>query len=152
MYAQGSFARPRCFALLLVGVSFATTAAEPGFFPLEAAGHRLTVELAVTAAQHQHGLMYRNTLPEDHGMLFVYAAPERICMWMKNTRIPLSVAFLDSQGRIINIAEMRPLSLDTHCAERPARYALEMKRGWFSRRGITSGMRITGLERLPAEP
>jgi uncharacterized membrane protein (UPF0127 family) len=94
--------------------------------------------------------MQRKALPEDHGMLFVFEAPGRHCMWMKNTYIPLSVAFLDGEGTIINIAEMRPESLDLHCAERPARYAIEMTRGWFVRRGLSPGMRITGMVALDA--
>lgn len=143
----------RLLAVLLLGTwGLAATAAEPGIVRLEAGGHRITAELAMTPAARERGLMHRDALPDDHGMLFVHAEPERICMWMKDTPIPLAVAFLDGQGVIINIAEMRPLSLDTHCAERPARYALEMTRGWFARRGLSPGMRITGLERLPAGP
>lgn len=144
----------RVLAAGLVAMATAgwSAAEEPAHIRLDAAGHRLIAELAVTAAQRERGLMHRDALPDDHGMLFVYAAPERICMWMKNTRIPLSVAFLDGQGKIINIAEMQPKSLDIHCAARPARYALEMARGWFARRGISPGMRIRGLERLPSSP
>lgn len=137
---------------LLVLTARWSAAEEPPHIRLDAAGHRLTAELAVTPAQRERGLMHRDALPDDHGMLFVYAVPERICMWMKNTRIPLSVAFLDGQGKIINIAEMQPESLNIHCAESPARYALEMGRGWFARRGISPGMRIRGLERLPSSP
>ena len=119
---------------------------------LEAAGHTFTAELALTPAERERGLMQRKALPEDHGMLFVFEAPGRICMWMKNTHIPLSVAFLEGDGTIINIADMRPMSLEVHCAERPARYALEMTRGWYAFRGITSGMRIHGVDRLPGLP
>lgn len=96
--------------------------------------------------------MHRQALPDDHGMLFVFDAPSRICMWMKDTPMPLSVAFLDSCGVIVDIADMQPLSLDVHCAGRPARYALEMTRGWFADRGISPGMRVTGIERLPPGP
>jgi uncharacterized membrane protein (UPF0127 family) len=144
---------PGLLPVLLAGTSLAAAAAgEPGIIRLEAGGHRISAELAITASARERGLMYRDALPEDHGMLFVYAEPERICMWMKNTPIALSVAFLDAAGVIINIAEMRPLSVDIHCAERPARYALEMSRGWFARRGLSPGTRITGLERLLAGP
>ncbi len=115
---------------------------------LDAAGHAFTAELALTPAERERGLMQRKALPEDHGMLFVFESPGRICMWMKNTPIPLSVAFLDGEGTIINIADMRPMSLEVHCAERPARYALEMTRGWFVRRGLSPGMRITGMGAL----
>jgi len=151
------FPGQRLLAVLLAGVWLAVSAAavassDAGIIRLEAGGHRITAELAMSPAARQRGLMQRAALPDDHGMLFVYAEPERICMWMKDTPIPLSVAFLDDRGVIINVAEMRPLTLDTHCAERPARYALEMTRGWFTRRGLTPGTRITGLERLPAGP
>jgi uncharacterized membrane protein (UPF0127 family) len=81
-------------------------------------------------------------------MLFLFDEPAIQCMWMKNTLIPLSVAFLDEAGTIINIADMQPHSEDSHCAVRPARYALEMNRGWFAERGIKTGARLRGIERL----
>ncbi len=140
------------WAVALLGWSALVTAQTPAAVELHVGGHRITAELATTPAARERGLMYRDGLPADHGMLFVYAEPERICMWMKNTRIPLSVAFLDERGAIINIAEMQPGSLEPHCAARPARYALEMTRGWFARHGLAPGRRITGLERLPAAP
>lgn len=139
-------------AVLLIATALAASAGGTATIRLDAGGHRITAELALTPSARERGLMHRDTLPDDHGMLFVYVQPERICMWMKNTPIPLSVAFLDDRGAIINIAEMQPWSLDIHCAERPARYALEMTRGWFARRGLSPGMRITGLERLPVGP
>lgn len=89
--------------------------------------------------------MQRDILPDGHGMLFVHAAPERVCMGMRNSRIPLSVAFLDDKGDIINIAEMRRESSDIHCGARPAGYALEMRRGEFARCSISPGMRIKRL-------
>jgi uncharacterized membrane protein (UPF0127 family) len=79
-------------------------------------------------------------------MLFVFDAPATHCMWMKNTYIPLSVAFLDEQGAIINIADMQPHSEESHCAVRPALYALEMTRGWFAQRGINPGMQLGGID------
>lgn len=121
-----------------------------GIIELVAQGQRFTAELALTPAAHERGLMYRHSLPEAHGMLFVYAQPVHLCMWMKDTPIALSVAFLDARGVIINIADMQPFSLDPHCAARPARFALEMRRGWFARHGIAPGMRIYGLERFTA--
>ncbi|MGQ9685814.1 MAG: DUF192 domain-containing protein [Thiobacillaceae bacterium] len=147
--------RSACSLLAAGGLALTagwSAAGEPTHIRLDVAGHAITAELAVTPTQRQRGLMHRDTLPDNHGMLFVYAEPEQICMWMKNTRIPLSVAFMDDQGKIINIAEMQPESLDIHCAARPARYALEMARGWFARRGLAPGMRIRGLKRLPSSP
>lgn len=147
-----TFAWQRLLAVLLAWAWLTAAAAGPGIIQLDAGGHRLTAELAVTPSERERGLMQREALPDDHGMLFVFDAPGRICMWMKDTPLPLSVAFLDSSGVIVDIADMQPLSLDVHCAGRPARYALEMTRGWFAGRGISSGMRIRGLERLPRVP
>lgn len=103
---------------------------------LEVKGFRIQVEVARTQAARTRGLMGRTELKPDHGMLFVFEAPERICMWMRNTPLPLSVAFLDHQGRIVNIEQMEPLTETPHCAQREVRYALEMAQGWFQNRGI----------------
>jgi uncharacterized membrane protein (UPF0127 family) len=81
-------------------------------------------------------------------MLFDFESTGIHCMWMKNTLLPLSVAFIDEGGAIVNIADMQPLSEDSHCAARPARYALEMKQGWFAERGIRAGTRLRGLEKV----
>lgn len=140
----------RLFAILILGASLSLPAfgqwTDGHIIWLEAGGQRFTAELALTPHAHARGLMYRQRLPAEHGMLFVFTRPERLCMWMKDTPLALSVAFLDARGVIINIADMQPLSLDPHCAKRPARYALEMPRGWFGRRGLVPGMRINSLE------
>ncbi len=86
-------------------------------------------------------------MPENQGMLFVFPADSRQCMWMKDTLIPLSVAFMDAQGRIVNIADMQPQSRQIHCSAKPVRYALEMNRGWFARRAIQAGDIATGMDR-----
>jgi uncharacterized membrane protein (UPF0127 family) len=91
------------------------------------------------------GLMYRRELADNHGMLFVFDEAERQCMWMRNTYIPLSVAFLDAAGAIINVEEMKPQTDDTHCASAPARYALEMTAGWFAHHGGKPGTVIQGV-------
>lgn len=114
---------------------------------LQVGGERITVEIATGSARGR-GLMHRAYLPEDHGMLFVYRQPRRIVMWMKNTRIPLSVAFIDADGTILNIARMEPLSEQRHASRGPAMYALEMNRGWFEARGVQAGDRID-LSPLP---
>jgi len=113
-------------------------------------GHKLTAEVAVTESQRATGLMHRRMLPEHRGMLFVfpYAAPQSF--WMMNTYIPLSIAFLDENGTIVNIADMRPLTTDSHTSTKPAKYALEMNQGWFAKRNIKAGARVEGLERAPA--
>jgi uncharacterized membrane protein (UPF0127 family) len=92
--------------------------------------------------------MFRKSLAPNSGMLFIFDAAEIHCMWMKNTYIPLSVAFLDAQGTITNIADMQPHSEQSHCASRPALYALEMEQGWFARRGIKPGLKLGGFDKL----
>ena len=107
--------------------------------------HTIQAELAVDKAERKEGLMFRSELGESEGMLFVFPGPEGACMWMKNTYIPLSVAFLDESGAIINIEDMQPKTTETHCAAEPAHYALEMNQGWFEKRNITPGNVIEGL-------
>jgi len=115
---------------------------------LKAGMHLIRAELAADMSTRARGLMHRKSLAPNAGMLFVFDAPSSQCMWMKNTLIPLSVAFLDAQGAIINIADMQPHSEESHCSARPALYALEMTRGWFAERGIKPGMKLGGLEKL----
>lgn len=110
--------------------------------------HVVRAEVADTPATRMQGLMHRKTLARNAGMVFVFDEDAVHCMWMKNTFIPLSVAFIDRGGAIINIADMRPQTEEPHCAQRPARYALEMNRGWFAERGIGPGARVRGLEKL----
>jgi uncharacterized membrane protein (UPF0127 family) len=133
---------------VLVFVFALAARAELPVVELTAGMHLIRAELADTFATRMRGLMQRERLGQNAGMLFVFDEPGIQCMWMKNTLIPLSVAFLDDRGRIINIADMRPRTEDTHCAERPARYALEMNRGWFAERGIRPGGRLRGIEKL----
>ena len=111
-------------------------------------GAALRAEVADRDETRSLGLMHRTSLPPNGGMLFVFDQSAVHCMWMKNTLLPLSVAFLDEAGAIVNIADMQPLDEATHCAARPARYALEMTQGWFAERGIRAGMRLRGLEQL----
>ena len=109
----------------------------------------LEVEVASDQSQRAQGLMHRPSMGSHQGMLFVYPAPAYFCMWMKNTLIPLSVAFIDAQGRVINIAEMKPQTQTNHCTERNATYALEVNQGWFAKHGVQSGTQIIGLEKAP---
>ncbi|MDR2260909.1 MAG: DUF192 domain-containing protein [Azoarcus sp.] len=118
---------------------------------LELGGAVIDVEVATSDAEQRLGLMYRSSLASDHGMIFVHPEDTRLCMWMKNTLIPLSVAFLDGEGRILNIEDMAPQSEDSHCALSSARYALEMNKGWFSTHGIKTGDRVEGIKSLPAQ-
>ena len=109
-------------------------------------------EVADTVAARMQGLMYRSSLAPNSGMLFVYEQPAMECMWMKNTLVPLSVAFMDDKGTIINVARMQPQTEDSHCTERPASYALEMEQGWFTRNGIRPGAVMLGLDRFKRRP
>jgi len=115
---------------------------------LSAGMHLIRAEVAADMASRSRGLMFRKSLAQNAGMVFVFDEASQHCMWMKNTLIPLSVAFLDDNGTIINIENMAPQTEDTHCAARPARYALEMDRGWFTARGIKPGTKLGGMEKL----
>ncbi|HTQ77163.1 MAG TPA: DUF192 domain-containing protein [Burkholderiales bacterium] len=136
-------------ATLLIGLLLPAAAlAQLPVVELAAGMHRIHAEVAASFPQRQQGLMHRRELGQNDGMVFVFDENERHCMWMKNTLIPLSVAFIDASGSIINIEEMAPQTEDTHCAARPARYALEMSKGWFAKRGIKPGAKLRGLDGL----
>jgi uncharacterized protein len=115
---------------------------------LSAGMHLIRAEVAADFSSRAQGLMHRKSLGPNAGMLFIFDAPGPQCMWMKNTYIPLSVAFLDAHGTIINIADMQPHSEQSHCATRPALYALEMTQGWFAQRAIKPGSKLGGLDKL----
>lgn len=106
----------------------------------------LDVEVAKNETSRQKGLMFRTTLETNSGMLFIFDRPTTSCMWMKNTLIPLSVAFVDSDGFIINIENMQPLSLDNHCAKRPAKYAIEANINWFENNNIKADDFVKNLQ------
>ncbi|MCX7155191.1 MAG: DUF192 domain-containing protein [Rhodocyclales bacterium] len=112
--------------------------------------HRIEAEVAATSESRQTGMMQRTIMAPQRGMLFVFPEVAAHCMWMRNTLLPLSVAFLDEKGRVINVEDMQPKTDDTHCASKPARYALEMNLGWFKSRGLNAGFAITGVEKAPA--
>lgn len=112
--------------------------------------HRIEAEVAATPESRQIGMMQRTTMPPHRGMLFVFPELAKHCMWMRNTLLPLSVAFLDEGGKIINVEDMRPKTEFNHCAVRPARYALEMNLGWFRSRGLGAGFALSGMEKAPA--
>ena len=107
--------------------------------------HAVAAEVASTPDQRTLGLMYRFSLPADHGMLFVFPEPQPLAFWMRNTFIPLSIAYIDADGRILNVAEMAPRSDATHPSRGDALYALEMRKGWFADKDIGPGTRVTGL-------
>lgn len=111
--------------------------------------NRIEAEVAATPESREVGLMHRQFMPDYHGMVFVFPNAGQHCMWMKNTLLPLSVAFLDATGHVINIEDMQPQTETNHCAAKPASYALEMNYGWFSARSIKPGSVLTGLDKTP---
>jgi len=126
----------------------AQVAAPPKPLPvvtIKVAGHALKAEVVATAEQRSRGLMFREKLGRNDGMLFIFDEPGYHSMWMMNTLIPLSVAFVDGEGRILNIEDMQPKTLDSHAAQGPARYAIETNVGWFAEKKIKAGDKVTGL-------
>jgi uncharacterized membrane protein (UPF0127 family) len=111
--------------------------------------HRIEAEVAATPEHRMVGLMHRKSMPQQRGMLFVFPQVERHCMWMRNTFLPLSVAFLDEKGVILNVEDMQPETENNHCAAKEARYALEMNLGWFKARGAKAGTAIGAIDRAP---
>lgn len=135
--------RIAAIALLLIP-AYAVCAGLPTR-PLSINGQKLVAEIASTPAQRTTGLMHRFSLQPDHGMLFVFERAEPQGFWMRNTFIPLSIAFIAGDGRIVNIEDMVPQSESTHWSHGPVLYALEMRQGWFAKRGIRAGDRVDGL-------
>lgn len=137
-----------CFGWLYAAVAFGAFA--QGQMPtvsLSAGIHIIRAEVAANNENRMRGLMFRKSLAPNQGMLFIFEDTSRHCMWMKNTLIPLSVAFIASDGTIVNIADMKPHDETSHCAAKPVPFALEMDRGWFAGRGIKPGSKISGLEK-----
>lgn len=112
---------------------------------LTAGMYVIQAEVAQTHQQHSTGLMHRHSMGVNEGMLFVYPSAEIRCYWMRNTLIPLTIAFLDDDGAIMNLKDMEPHTERSNCSIKPVRYALEMNRGWFDQRGIKPGFRLRGI-------
>ena len=133
--------------------AFATAAVAESALPAAELGfgmYRIEAEVAHTFETRQTGLMNRTAMPLYRGMVFVFPEARAHCMWMKSTPLPLSVAFVDDHGKVINIEDMQPHTTDNHCAAGQARFALEMNLGWFAERGIKAGDTLRGFDRLPA--
>ena len=111
---------------------------------LSAGMHLIDTQVARTNAQRQTGLMHRPSMPQTEGMLFVFDQPATQCFWMKNTLLPLTAAFVADDGRIVNLADMKPQTTDSHCSTQPVRYVLEMNQGWFNKKGIKAGSKLGG--------
>ena len=112
---------------------------------LQAGMHLIDAQLALTPEQREIGLMFRREMPAHEGMLFVFERKTEQCFWMKNTLLPLTAAFIDDDGSIVNLVDMSPMTTQTHCSLRPVRYVLEMNKGWFAKKKMGPGDRILGL-------
>jgi uncharacterized membrane protein (UPF0127 family) len=132
-------------ALLLVGLARAEDKPQQlPVVPLQAGMHLIQAEVASSPQQRAIGLMHRTAMPANAGMLFVFEQPGVQCFWMKNTLLPLTIAFLADDGTIVNLADMAPRALDSHCSAKPVRLALEMNVGWFAKRSLKAGDRLSG--------
>ncbi len=112
--------------------------------PLAAGMHLIDAQVAQTPEQRQIGLMHRREMPVTEGMLFVFEQLATQCFWMKNTLLPLTAAFVADDGRVVNLADMKPQTLESHCSAEPVRFVLEMNQGWFAKRGVKAGSRLSG--------
>jgi len=135
-----------CLVLLTLGLITLLSCASraPSGLPvisINIEGHRIRAEVAERPEDHSRGLMYRRELATNRGMLFVYEQPRRLSFWMKNTFVPLSIAFIDDDGTIVHIEDMAPQTNDSHKSPEAVRYALEVNRGWFAEHGVQPGSR-----------
>ena len=111
---------------------------------LTAGIHRIEVQVAQRPDERAVGLMFRRDMPQNEGMLFIFEQAALQCFWMKNTLLPLTAAFVADDGSIVNLANMKPQTLESHCSAKPVRYVLEMNQGWFAKKGIKPGHRLVG--------
>jgi uncharacterized protein len=112
---------------------------------LQAGMHRIDAQVALSPAQRQIGLMWRKDMPLHEGMLFVFEEASKQCFWMKNTLLPLTAAFVADDGTVVNLEDMKPQTTEPHCSAKPVRYVLEMNKGWFAKKGIKPGAKLTGV-------
>ena len=111
---------------------------------LAAGMHQIDAQVAQSYDQRMVGLMFRKEMPQQEGMLFVFEQPTVQCFWMKNTLLPLTAAFVADDGTIVNLADMKPQTTDSHCSTKPVRFVLEMNQGWFAKKGIRAGTKLSG--------
>ena len=140
----------RFLSFILLFLLSIPVSAEMPTVHLKISGHTLSAEVAYTQENRTRGLMHRKSVAKNSGMLFVFPETSRHSMWMVNTNIPLSIAFLDESGTILNIVNMLPRTQTKHSAANAAKYALEMNLGWFKARKIKTGQHVSGLEKAPA--
>ena len=139
----------KSLALWLASVAFAVLAQEQPQLDLprvhlQAGMHQIDAQVASGYEQRMTGLMFRKEMPQHEGMIFVFEQPAQQCFWMKNTLLPLTAAFVADDGTIVNMADMKPQTLDSHCSSQPVRYVLEMNKGWFAKKGIKAGSKLGG--------
>ncbi|HEY4068919.1 MAG TPA: DUF192 domain-containing protein [Burkholderiaceae bacterium] len=142
-----SIRRLAAWSLALASAAAAAQTDQPQQLPtirLTTGMHVLQVQVAQTPQQQEIGLMFRQAMGTNEGMLFVFDAPRQQCFWMKNTILPLSVAFIADDGTVVNVDDMKPQTLDNHCSTKPVRYVLEMNVGWYARSGVKAGSRFGG--------
>jgi uncharacterized protein len=136
------------FLLAICLVNFSANAQEPqtqlSRIKLGAGLYQIDTQLAQTPQQREIGLMFRREMPAHEGMLFIFETPNRQCFWMKNTLLPLTAAFISDDGIIVNLVDMKPQTLDSHCSDKAVRFVLEMNQGWFAKRGIKAGSKLSG--------
>jgi uncharacterized membrane protein (UPF0127 family) len=111
---------------------------------LSAGMYQIDAQVAQTPEQRQVGLMFRKEMPQTEGMIFVFEQAATQCFWMKNTLLQLTAAFIADDGRIVNLADMKPLTEESHCSEEPVRFVLEMNQGWFAKKNIKKGAKLGG--------
>ena len=111
---------------------------------LTAGMYVINAQVALTPDERQIGLMQRKDMPQHEGMIFVFEQAAQQCFWMKNTLLPLTAAFVADDGTIINLADMKPQTTESHCSTQPVRYVLEMNKGWFAKKGIKAGSKLGG--------
>jgi uncharacterized membrane protein (UPF0127 family) len=109
---------------------------------IQAGMFQIDAQIANTPQQRQIGLMFRKDMPVHEGMLFIFEEPQKLCFWMKNTLLPLTAAFVDDEGAIVNLVDMQPQTTDSHCSDKPVRYVLEMNQGWFAKKKIGRGYKL----------
>jgi hypothetical protein len=136
-------------ALLLASLAIAASAQEQPqlnlpHVQLQAGMNQIDAQVAAGYEQRMTGLMFRKEMPQHEGMLFVFDEPSVQCFWMRNTILPLTAAFIADDGTIVNLADMKPQTEDSHCSAKPVRFVLEMNQGWFAKKGIKPGMKLSG--------
>jgi hypothetical protein len=104
----------------------------------------IDTQVAASPEQRSTGLMFRQQMPQSEGMLFIFDHPSEQCFWMKNTLLPLTAAFVADDGTIVNLADMKPQTTESHCSAKPVRFVLEMNQGWFTKKGIKAGFKLSG--------